>query len=145
MTDDIQSIKNLVYSYAEFLDLGDFRSMAELFAHATVGMPGSEHRFDGADAVRQLIEQTVQLYDGTPRTKHVVTNLIVDVDPNGLAAVARSYYTALQAHPQLPLQPILAGRWHDSFEKIDGRWRFSKRLIHNDLVGDVSCHLKGAR
>ena len=145
MTDDVQAIKNLVYSYAEFLDLGDFDSLRALFADAVVSMPGSDREFRGADAVRSLIEQTVQLYDGIPRTKHVVTNLIVEIDPDGVAAVARSYYTALQAHPDVPLQPILAGRWHDRLEKVDGRWRFAKRMIYNDLMGNISAHLTGAR
>lgn len=144
MTDDVQAIKNLVYSYAEFLDLGDFDSLAALFADAVVTMAGSDHEFRGAAAVRSLIEQTVQLYDGIPRTKHVVTNLIVELDATGATAVARSYYTALQGHPDLPLQPILAGRWHDRLEKVHGGWRFTERLIHSDLVGDISVHLKGA-
>jgi SnoaL-like domain len=75
--------------------------------------------------------------------KHVTTNLIVETDPDGLAASARLYYFALQGLPDLPLQPILAGRWHDRFEKVDGHWRFVERLIYTDLAGDISRHLKG--
>jgi ketosteroid isomerase-like protein len=90
MIDDIQAIKNLVYSYAELLDTGDLDGLGQLFEHAVVRVSGSEYELRGADAVRGLIEQTVRLYDGIPRTKHVTTNLIVETDPDGLAASARS-------------------------------------------------------
>jgi 3-phenylpropionate/cinnamic acid dioxygenase small subunit len=143
MIDDVQAIKNLVYSYAELLDTGDLKALGELFEHAVVRTSGSEHELRGAKAAQALIEQAVQLYDGIPRTKHVITNVIVEIDDEGRSGMARSYYTALQAHPTLPLQPILAGRWHDRFERVEGHWRFIDRLIHTDLVGDVSRHLKG--
>jgi len=142
--DDVQAIKNLVYAYAELLDTGDLAGLGQLFAHAVVRMSGSDYELRGADAVRGLIEQTVQLYDGIPKTKHVTTNLIVETDSDGRAASARSYYVALQGLSDHPLHPILAGRWHDRFEKVDGDWRFVERLIHTDLLGDVSRHLKGA-
>jgi len=47
----------------------------------------------------------------------------------------------LQAVPGLPLQPILAGRYHDRFERRSGVWWFSERRYLVDLVGDVSHHL----
>ncbi len=142
-SDDIQKIKNLVYTYSELLDTGDLDGLGRLFAHAVVRMAGSDNELRGADAVRGLIAQTVQLYDGIPRTKHVTTNLIVETDPRGVTASTRSYYVALQSLSSTSLQPILAGRWHDRFEKVNGDWRFVERTIYNDLVGDISRHIKG--
>jgi SnoaL-like protein len=141
--DDVRVITNLVCSYAELLDTGDIDGLARLFTYATVRVHGGDQELEGADAVRQLIEDSVQLYDGVPGTKHLVTNLIVEVDNDGRSASARSYYTAFQARPELPLQPILAGRWHDRFERDGSGWRFTDRLIYTDLVGDVRFHLKG--
>ena len=80
--------------------------------------------------------------DGTPRTKHVTTNLAINVDEEAGTATARSYFTALQALPDLPLQTIVAGRYHDRFERRDGEWRFVDRRVRTDLVGDVSRHLR---
>ena len=37
----------------------------------------------------------VQLHDGSPATKHVTTNVIGEVDDDGRAATARSYFTVL--------------------------------------------------
>lgn len=143
MTDDVQAVKNLIYSYAEFLDTGDFNAMGELFSHAAIRMPGSDYVLRGQDAARNLIAGTVQLYDGIPQTKHVVTNVIVEIDADRHGASARSYYTALQVVSPSTLSPILAGRWHDRFERVDDTWRLADRTIFNDLIGDVSRHLKG--
>ena len=90
-----------------------------------------------------MIERAVHIYDRVPATKHVITNVAVEVDDDGRTASARSYFTVFQARPELPLQPILAGRWHDRFKREDGRWRFADRLIHTDLVGDLRFHIKG--
>jgi hypothetical protein len=35
----------------------------------------------------------------------------------------------------------IAGRYHDSFHRIDGRWWFDTRVLFVDLVGDLSHHL----
>ena len=61
---------------------------------------------------------------GTPRTKHTCTNAIINVDEDNLAAAARSYYVVYQQTDTLALQPIVAGRYHDKFERIDDQWRF---------------------
>jgi SnoaL-like domain len=144
MNDDVQAINNLVLSYAELFDVGDFDGTVGLFAHAAVSVAGSDFQARGP-AVRSLLTDVVQLHDGVPRTKHIVANVIVEIEPDGLSASARSYYVALQARPDLPLQPILAGRWHDKLEKVDGRWRFVDRIIHNDLMGDISHHIRHRR
>jgi SnoaL-like domain len=94
--------------------------------------------------VRALYEATTMRYeDGTPRTKHVTTNVVVEIDDAGEEATARSYFTVLQAVPgHLALQPIVAGRYRDRFERAEGRWRFTGRHMLVDLVGDVSQHLR---
>ena len=58
----------------------------------------------------------------------------------GDTATSRNYVTVFQATPTLPLQPVAAGCYVDSFEQVDGEWRFADRLITGFLVGDVSQH-----
>jgi SnoaL-like domain len=82
--------------------------------------------------------------DGTPRTKHVVTNPIIEVDEAAGTASCRSYYTVMQHTDDFSLQPIVAGRYHDQFQCVDGVWRYSFRDYSlMDMVGDVSHHLTG--
>jgi hypothetical protein len=80
--------------------------------------------------------------DGTPRTKHVVTNPILDIDEEAGTAACRSYYTVLQQTDAVPLQVVAAGRYHDEFERVDGVWRFSFRDYSMlDFTGDLRDHL----
>ena len=76
---------------------------------------------------------------GTPKTKHLTTNVIIEVDGN--QAGARSYFTVIQATDALPLQPIIAGRYHDTFARKNERWQFGAREIFVDHIGDCSAHL----
>ena len=81
--------------------------------------------------------------DGTPGTKHVISNLHLEIEEAAGTASARSYWTVLQAVPGLPLQPILAGRYHDRFARDPDGWYFVERQYLIDLVGDVSHHMLG--
>jgi hypothetical protein len=67
----------------------------------------------------------------------------VAVDEEGGTATCRSYYTVFQQTDDLPLQPVVSGRYHDRFRRIDGEWWFAERdYTLLDMIGDVSQHLK---
>jgi hypothetical protein len=142
MTDAAVQIGNLIARYAELIDGGDFDGVADLLAGAGVGSDGP--LLTGREAIASLYTSTTRRYpDGTPGTKHVTTNLQLEIDEEARTASARSYWTVLQAVPGLPLQPILAGRYHDRFGLTDATWAFTERRFLVDLVGDVSQHLLG--
>lgn len=136
-------IQNLIGMYAERIDRGDFAGIGELFAHAVITVEGSQARTAGAKDIQAMYEQWTRRYadDGTPHTKHVTTNLIIEIDEEAGTATCRSYITVFQQTPNLPLQPILQGRYHDRFERVDGNWRFAHRHMFNDRLGDLSQHL----
>ena len=76
----IEAITKLIYTYAERIDLGDFAGVGELFDHATLTFEGFGDAVSGREAIEALYGRTTRRFeDGTPRTKHVMTNLIVDV------------------------------------------------------------------
>lgn len=141
--DSRSAITNLVYGYAERIDLGDFEAVAELFRNAEVTADGNDAVYQGYEAVLGMYTSSTRRYEnGTPLTKHVTTNLIIEVDEEAGRATGRSYFTVMQAVPgALALQPVISGRYHDSFERVDGSWRFSRRRMIVDLVGDLSRHL----
>lgn len=120
-----REIEGLIATYAELVDEGDFAAVGVLLADATfVGGAGSA---SGRDAIEKMLIDNVIVYDdGTPRTKHITTNFAIEVDEAAGTAVSRSYFTALQALPDLPLQPIISGRYYDRFERRNGSgvsWR----------------------
>ncbi|BBU25008.1 nuclear transport factor 2 family protein [Mycobacterium xenopi] len=136
-------IINLLYRYAECMDAGDLDGAASLFEHARLRVGSGDGGTVDAATMLRFWRAAVVLYpDGTPRTKHVVTNPIIEIDEDAGTASCRSYYTVLQQIDDFPLQPIVVGRYHDGFERVDGAWRFCFRdytLV--DLVGDLSRHL----
>jgi 3-phenylpropionate/cinnamic acid dioxygenase small subunit len=135
------AIQNLIMTYAELVDDGDFAGLGTLLADAT--FTGSGAPVSSPDAIEKMFRDMLIVYDdGTPRTKHVTTNIAIEVDEQAGTAVSRSYFTVLQALPGLALQPIVSGRYHDRFEHRDGQWRFAERRVRVDLAGDVSRHLQ---
>jgi 3-phenylpropionate/cinnamic acid dioxygenase small subunit len=139
-----RAIGNLITTYAELVDDGDFAGLGALLADAT--FTGGGAPVGGQDGIEKMFQDTVIVYDdGTPRTKHVTTNVAIEVDEEAGTAVSRSYFTVLQALPDLPLQPIASGRYQDRFQRRDKVWYFVERRVRVDLFGDVSRHLRRTR
>ena len=144
MTDAATAIHNLLFRYAELIDAGDFDGLADLLGGAAIGSGDAGPTLTGHDAVLAMFTSTTRRYpDGTPGTKHVTTNVILELDEETGSAAARSYFTVLQAVPGLPLQPILAGRYHDRFASDGGSWHFTERRYLIDLTGNLSHHTLG--
>ena len=145
MGDSARTIENLLYTYAERIDAGDLEGVADLFAHGRIkAAPDapSEAIFEGRDRVLGMYQAATRIYeDGSPHTRHVTTNAIIEVDEEADVATARSYYSVLQQTESLPLQVIIAGHYHDSFQRIDGKWWFDTRIMFVDQMGDLSHHL----
>ena len=145
MVDSARQIENLMYTYAERIDAGNLEGVADLFANGQiVASPDApvETVVAGRDEVLGMYQGSTRLYPcGTPRTKHVTTNAIIEVDEDAGTASARSYYTVFQQLDDFPLQPIITGRYHDTFHRIDGEWWFDRRTMLVDQLGDLSRHL----
>ncbi len=145
MADSARTIENLLYTYAERIDAGDFEGVADLFARGRIAATpdaGPDATMEGRDAVLAMYEGTTRRYEnGTPLTKHVITNARIEVDEDAGTAKARTNYTVLQATDVLALQPIIAGHYLDTFHVVDGAWHFDTRVMGVDLVGDLSQHL----
>jgi hypothetical protein len=116
--------------------------MAELFRHADVYMGSAEPVRSDPQAVARAFRDFLRLYeDGTPRTRHMTSNLIIEPD-GPQRAKASCYVMVFQQTDELPLQPIIGGDYRDRFEKVGGVWRFIERHIGNDLYGNLAAHGK---
>jgi 3-phenylpropionate/cinnamic acid dioxygenase small subunit len=138
---DVDAITALVHDYAARLDAGDLDGVAALFEHAELGSTRHDRRQRGAQEARTIYDNVIIYDDGTPRTLHQITNVTVEVD--GDRATARSCFTVLQVTGQ-GLHPILAGEYHDRFERVGGGWRFAERIFDPRLYGDLSRHMRPA-
>jgi 3-phenylpropionate/cinnamic acid dioxygenase small subunit len=142
VTDAEREISALLHAYAERLDAGDFDGVAALFRHAIFGSAGRVVPLAGIEEIRRLYEAVV-LYEGIPRTRHVVSNILLELE-SGTAAHSRCRFTVLQSAPGTALSVILAGRYHDRFTCLDGKWWFAERTVLPDLVGDLTGHMTRA-
>jgi 3-phenylpropionate/cinnamic acid dioxygenase small subunit len=138
---DEYTICALLYRYAELLDSGDFGSVAALFADADITI-GETVIGRGAAYVEQMFRGMVILHaDGTPRTRHLITNPIIEFDGPDRARV-RSCYTVLQPRDGR-IDIIASGRHHDTVVRAQDGWVFAARdysLL--DFTGDTSDHLR---
>lgn len=157
MTFDRPAIAELIYRYAELIDAGDFAGVGELLAGAVVTFEGNDREYRGTDRIRRLYEGSTRRYpDGTPMTKHLMSNVIVTAGEEGgtageeggtpeatvKTAASRSYYTVFQAVPgELALQPIIAGRYRHRFELTNDQWHITGFHVIVDLVGELGSHL----
>jgi len=139
--DDEEAIRALVVAYAERLDAGDLDGVADLFANGVFRSARGGAPLVGRDAVRSMYGPVLLYEGGVPRTMHVLGNILVQPSADGDTATAQCTFTVLQAVTDGSLGPVLAGRYHDRFERVDGVWRFAERVVYPDLLGDLSGHM----
>ncbi|WZP01184.1 nuclear transport factor 2 family protein (plasmid) [Isosphaeraceae bacterium EP7] len=136
-----QAIQRLCSTYAHLLDAGRFEEVSELLKDASFTV--IDLRAEGKEAIHRQLLNGVQVHeDGTPKTWHVNTNYLIDVDENANAATSTNYFTVFQAHTDFPLQPIVTGKYHDRFVRMNGDWRFVERRVEPRLFGDLKHHVR---
>jgi 3-phenylpropionate/cinnamic acid dioxygenase small subunit len=136
MESDRGEIENLLSRYCQLYDDGDLATYAALFDQGSISGPLGTLK--GRDEVFEAQTRTCILYDGIPRTRHVITNIIIDVDDNAMTATASCYLTVFQEAPGFPLQVIFVGQYFDELKKIEGTWHFHHRRAVPHLWGDSS-------
>lgn len=149
-TEGERAARALLARYAELIDAGDFAGVGALLCEAVVTTEDGTVIASGAAEIEALYTATTRRYgEGTPRTRHLITNAVIDEDGDD-RLVVRSRFTVLQAADGLGLQPIIAGRYRDVIERrgggdgdggADGEWVFVARCMIPELLGDLRHHL----
>jgi ketosteroid isomerase-like protein len=137
-----EEIRNLLGLYCERMDAGDFAGLAALFAGGQLADDSGNVFATGADQMRAMWETQTKTYDGSPRTRHLTANPVIEVDEAAGTATCSSSYVVFQGVDDFGFQPIVSGRYNDRFARgDDGNWRFAERRYAVDHVGDLSHHL----
>jgi hypothetical protein len=132
---DEAAITTLVHSYARLLDGGEVDAVVALFEHSTWrSEPGGSVRHGPAE-IRPVYEQLLG-QDRTSRSKHLLTNLSIEVGSGADTARSHCYWTVLHSGDGGRVEVSLSGQYADTFEKVDGGWRFTDRLITVDLTAE---------
>jgi hypothetical protein len=126
-----KACERLVYEYSRALDLGDMSAAADYFAEN-----GSMARPMAPDQViqgRETIRASLLTRPKTLLTKHLATNVMVDVESRDLAR-GISYLTMISTTPPadskapfLSQGPVYFGEFRDRFIRENGVWRFLER------------------
>jgi hypothetical protein len=147
VTSSYVEILNLIYRYPELIDAGDFAGVGDMFKDGTLVFEAPDGsvagEVSGRAAVQATYEQNTRRYpdDGTPHTRHLITNPIVEIDEAAGTATCRYYITVFQRTDQFPLAPIWSNRYEDRLRRVEGQWLIERRRGFAHLPGDTSQHL----
>jgi 3-phenylpropionate/cinnamic acid dioxygenase small subunit len=151
ITEARTAIEDIVYRYAEAIDLGDLETVGELFAKGRVVISGGDD-VTGTQDVLDLYTDLVKFYDEdenvvpyerfavTPRTRHVTTNLIFEFNDAVTEAGVRSYFSVYQTLDRQN-EIVAGGRYLDKFAKDSAGWHIVAREILIDNRGDMRRHV----
>jgi 3-phenylpropionate/cinnamic acid dioxygenase small subunit len=137
---DRDEIGALVQRYGELLDAGDVDGVVAMFEHATWRSAATGAVLRTPEEIRAVYDNIV-MHDGTPRTRHLMTNVVIDLEDGADDATGRSTYTVLQSvQPGDPIQIVVVGRYEDTYHRGPDGWHLTDRLFLVDLQADTSRH-----
>lgn len=119
---DVLAIRRILAEYCQLCDDGRFPELVDRFTSSGTFVFG-DHVITGRDALIAWFERTQA---PARRGKHLTTNVIVEVDAGGEVAVAVSDFVFL-GFVKGVLTPIIAGRYVDEVQRVDGIWRIDRR------------------
>ena len=126
-----RACERIVYAYSRALDLGDMSAAADFFAEN-----GSMARPMAPDQViqgRETIRASLLTRPRTLLTKHLATNVMIDVESRD-AASGISYLTMISTTPPgdskppfVSQGPLYFGEFKDRFVRENGVWKILER------------------
>jgi 3-phenylpropionate/cinnamic acid dioxygenase small subunit len=124
-----ERIRETIAAYAHHVDGGRFDELVDLFAPDGVLEVEGEPAHRGRGAIRAFVTGTgrdLEADTGTPRIRHHVTNVSIELDGPDRAR-ARCYFLALT-----DLGVDHWGRYRDELGRDGETWRFVHRRVRTD-------------
>src|SRR5687767_2700968 len=119
-----EAVHNLLARYAECVDTADLDGLGVIFERAVFTHEGGTREYRGQE-IHELFRKWIHVFDdGSPHTRHVITNILVDVDEDAGTAHARSYCTLVipstggNASPRV----VATGSYRDEFRRFEDGW-----------------------
>ncbi len=125
-----RACERLVYAYSRALDVGDMSSAADFFAaNGSMARPMAPTQIIQG---RENIRASLLTRPKTLLTKHLATNIVIDVESadaaRGISYLTRIATTPGNAEPPFLSQgPIYFGQFEDRFVRENGAWKFLER------------------
>ena len=128
--EDLEAIRTLLLDYGRTLDSRDLKGYSELFAKDGEWIGGFGSVKGRADLLA-FMQKNVGTGPNTGQTYHLLTNFFITVTGNTATANSRWSYVIGTKDKK----PVLehSGRYEDTLIREDGKWKFQKRVVLNDL------------
>jgi uncharacterized protein (TIGR02246 family) len=128
--EDKEEIRTLLLDYGRTLDARDLKAYSELFTRdgEWIGGFGS---VKGRAELLAFMQKNIGTGANAGKTYHLLTNFFIDVKGETATATSRWSYVIGNADKK----PVLehSGRYEDTLVREDGKWKFKKRVVYNDL------------
>ncbi len=133
---DHEEIQYLLAKYSFFVDYREFEKLGALLADAVFRLTWEAEEIEtGEIRGREAIEAFyAEHLTGRRPSRHVITNVAIDVDETGESAEVFAYLTSV-GHPPTPPSVLLSGHYELQLAKRGGRWRFTQLYVVMDLPG----------
>ena len=129
------ALDDLVASYALAVDQRDFAGVAQLFtADGELHLPDPPDRLDpflvrhGRDEITTAMDRLA----ATARTLHILGGQVYrpGPDPDTVTGVTAGTANHLITSGDRPVNLAWYLRYHDTYRRSEGIWRFSRRAVH---------------
>jgi uncharacterized protein (TIGR02246 family) len=134
------AIHDLFTRYATALDNGETETVVDCFTADAMLESPAIGVIAGRDAIRSFAQRFAALRAAGTQFRHFVTNIAVEIGPDGDRARATTYLLVMiskdDTHRTLP-----PGRYECDIVKAGATWRFSRRTVFHDhdYILDVCC------
>jgi uncharacterized protein (TIGR02246 family) len=128
--EDKAAIEQVLIDYGRTLDARDLVAYSELFAKDGEWI-GGFGTVQGRPALLDFMKKNIGTAPNTAKNYHLLTNFTIVVNGDKATALSRWSFVV----PNGEKKPVLehSGRYEDTLIREDGRWRFLKRIVYNDL------------
>jgi 3-phenylpropionate/cinnamic acid dioxygenase small subunit len=129
---DKQAIAEVLYSYCAFLDRMDLEALAALFTVDCVVDYGPEPNMSSSGSLG--LRRDLSRMWRWARTSHHLSNVVIELDEDGLHASSVSYVFAWHERPDGSIATMM-GQYHDRLVRVGNEWRIHSRrqvLTGND-------------
>lgn len=127
--EDRFGINDLFVRYACALDAGDAETVTDCFTDDATLVSPAIGVHTGKEAIAAFAQRFARFQSGGSQLRHVISNLMMDV--RGDRAHATCYLTVFLTKDGSS-RLLAPGRYDCELCKIDGAWRFQRRVVLHD-------------
>jgi len=127
--EDRFGINDLFIRYTCALDAGDAETVIDCFAEDGTLVSPAVGEHTGRPAITAFAHRFAQFQKGGSQLRHVISNLMMTVDGDRAHATCYLMVFLTKDGKSSLLAP---GRYDCQLRKVDGQWRFQRRVVLHD-------------